>query len=299
MLNSIFELPNLPTQHHISDELQVSPTAQPSQIRVIAYGGAQFRDEQVENGADIERFINKAPVVWIDVEGLGSVEVMQWLKDKFNLHPIHLNTALKVHLYPHYTPTTHYHVATYPQYQLTDTHTIENLTLLRGANFFLTLHDQPLAIIEQTRELIRHDEHAIQSKNVDYLEYVLATLATQTYTNLAEHYQTALQYFADNAYKENLPDYWQVVHQVQRLSYEFPWMMRDMVDDSADKPHWDAMDSLMSNLNERFTTLHQRAIALGQAYEQKIQVEQLLLLERMAGIIGLGFVVIFIALVVL
>lgn len=299
MLNSIFELPNLSTQHHISDELRVSPTAQPSQIRVIAYGGAQFRDEQVEDVADIEHFLNKAPVVWIDVERLGTLEVLQWLKDKFNLNPIHLNSTWQTHLYPHYKHTPHYHVATYPQYELTDTPTIKNLTLLRGANFFLTLHDQPLAIIEQTQELIRHDEHAIQSKNVDYLEYVLAKLAVQTYANLAEYYQTALQDFADNPYKENLPRYWQVVHQVQRLSYEFPWMTRDMVDDSADKNHWDALDTMMSNLNDRFTALHQRGIALGQAYDQKIQVEQLLLLQRIAGIIGLGFVAIFIALVVL
>ena len=292
MSKTIFELPRVTPHHHLPDEIHILPDAHPSKIWVLSYGGAQVRDEQVEHVEDIERFLNKAPVVWIDVEGLGTLEVLQWLQEQFNLHPIHLNTALFHNLYPSCAVSPHYHVASYPQYMLDSSSQIVNLVIYKGANFLLTLHDKNLAAIEQTRDFIRHNEQASQSKPPEYLEYVLATFALQTYTDLAEYYHHALQNVTENSRLGRQSEYWHIFYQVQRLSNEFPWITRDLPEGSPFKPYWDAVNEQMSNLHDSFYALEQWTKILSETYHQKIEARQLLFLQIIAGLLAILLILI-------
>ena len=292
MPNSIFELPPVTLHQHLPDELRIPPNAQPSQIRVLAYGGAQVRDERVENVEDIEHFLNKAPVVWIDVEGLGTLEVLQWLIDKFDIHPAHLYSSLPLNFYPSYTSANHYQFAIYPQYYLGDIQRVENLVIFRGVNFFLTLHDKPITGVSESREIILKDKYTSQQKGMEYLQYLLTLFTVRTYENLVENYRKELQRFADNPRPTLLPEFWRAYQQVQHFDNKFPWLILPRIPEEKQnkemQPYWD-------DIVDRYDIVRQQTIVmlvewsklLLQISEQNIRARQLLFLQIIAGLLGM------------
>ena len=87
--------------------LHPPPEASPSEVSVLAFGPAGHEEVRLPARADLTRLpalLEKWPVTWVNVEGLGDAEVLAELGRIFNLHHLALEDVLHPHQRPKAEP---------------------------------------------------------------------------------------------------------------------------------------------------------------------------------------------------
>src|SRR5262245_25598114 len=65
------------------ETLIADPDARPSRLQVLAYGPESFTEQTLKNPQQVRTFLYEWPVTWLNVDGLGDVEVIKELGDIF------------------------------------------------------------------------------------------------------------------------------------------------------------------------------------------------------------------------
>jgi hypothetical protein len=80
--------------------LIADPLAQSPRINVIAFGADDLHEEQNVEAGQIGALVDRYPVTWVDVQGLGDVNVICALGEVFGLHRLALEDVVNVHQRP-------------------------------------------------------------------------------------------------------------------------------------------------------------------------------------------------------
>ena len=76
--------------------LKVDPDAHPSSMHVMSYGPDQLDEYDSALSEHVEEAAGKLPVTWINVVGLGNVEVLGFLRDRFGLHDLAMEDVVNI-----------------------------------------------------------------------------------------------------------------------------------------------------------------------------------------------------------
>jgi len=73
-------------------EISTNPAAAPTTMRLFAYNASSFEETVLENVSQLKEYLSPGrwPVVWLDVDGLGSVEKLQEIGEAAGLHRLSL-----------------------------------------------------------------------------------------------------------------------------------------------------------------------------------------------------------------
>ena len=63
-------------------------------IKVIEYNNDQIEEKEMTSIADLTENRDKSTVTWVNIEGLHSVDLIEDLGKRFNLHPLVLEDVL-------------------------------------------------------------------------------------------------------------------------------------------------------------------------------------------------------------
>ncbi|MEJ2420992.1 MAG: CorA family divalent cation transporter [Acidobacteriota bacterium] len=77
--------------------ISVDPEAPKPVIRVIAYGPDQIEESQIDDLDAVQAFMDRHPVTWVNVDGLGDAGVLSSLAARFNLHKLAMEDVVNVH----------------------------------------------------------------------------------------------------------------------------------------------------------------------------------------------------------
>src|SRR3982751_1354007 len=69
-------------------------------INVIAYSPDDLSETEIRDPGELVPLLKKWPMVWINVDGLGSTEVIAGLGDIFGLHVLALEDVVNLHQRP-------------------------------------------------------------------------------------------------------------------------------------------------------------------------------------------------------
>jgi magnesium transporter len=168
--------------------LTVEPDAQPTTIRVMAYDKDRVVDQKIDDPAALKEFIDKWPVVWVDVVGLGTEDKLRAIADIFQMHPLALEDVVHVH---QRAKVDAYENALYIVVRIPDEsheHICEQFSLFLGKNFLVTFQEQPGDAFELVRTgLGLKESMARQSGHPDYLAYRLIDAAVDAYFPMLEN----------------------------------------------------------------------------------------------------------------
>jgi magnesium transporter len=153
--------------------LTASPQSYPTQLLLMAYGPEGFIEHECKDPEEINKFLSVWPVVWINVVGLGNLDIIEKIGTMFDLDRLLLEDTLdtghrpKVEFYDNYVFTIIRGGLFGDQYES------EQLSLFLKKNVVIVFEEKPGTSFSQVRERIRRGTGKIRSSGTDYLYYAL------------------------------------------------------------------------------------------------------------------------------
>ena len=232
----------------------------------MAYDKNRVVEQKVEDPRELRELVGKWPVVWIDVVGLGSEEMLRGIAEVFQIHPLALEDVVHVH---QRAKVDAYENGLYIVVQIPDeSHEkiCEQFSLFLGKNFLVTFQERPGDSFDLVRSGLRLRESvARQGAQSDYLAYRLIDAAVDAYFPLLEKIGDHLDKLDDPAAIARTREGFSELHEVRRellMLRRAVWPLRD------------AISSLRSDITP-FVTDETR-IYLRDCYDHAVQLIDLL-----------------------
>jgi magnesium transporter len=204
--------PGSPPGTLVADPHSPHPT-----IRIFAYGPDDLVEQEVNDLQQVQDFLDKWPVLWVDVEGLGHVETIRELGEMFSLHRLALEDVLNVHQRPKVESYGDYHFIVTRMARLNEHVDTEQLTLFLGENFVLTFQEgQPGDCLDAIRQRIRQKRGRIRDAGLDYLAYALLDAVVDGYFPILEEYGERLETLEDEIVTHPSSNTVARIHEIRR-----------------------------------------------------------------------------------
>jgi magnesium transporter len=232
--------------------LSVHPDWPRPKIRVLAYGPGDHVERGIDDPAELPALLERWPVTWIDVVGLGDAEVLEKLGSLFGLHRlaledvVHTDQRAKVEEFESLLFVVG-RMASWP-----DPATTEQVSLFCGSNFVLTFQEREGDCFERIRERVRSGKRKIRSSGSDYLVYALLDAIIDSYFPVVERLGEQLEALEDRVVDNPDQD---TVAVIQEIKSTLVTLRRTAL------PHRDLIDELLrpeSDLVEESTLVYLR-----------------------------------------
>jgi magnesium transporter len=181
--------------------LNIEADAPPPTIVLIDYQGEQATRLQVDSPEACAPYLETRSVSWVDVQGLGSEDVLQRLGQVFELHPLVLEDIVNVPQRPK--------VEEYDDQLLIITRMVmpeedeegfftEQVSFVLGRHYLLTVQEEPeLDTFPPVRDRIRLARGTIRDRGADYLAYALLDTIVDGFFPVLEDYGERLEELED------------------------------------------------------------------------------------------------------
>jgi len=182
--------------------LILAPGALLPVIDVMAYGPGECVERRIDNPRELKELKDRYPVLWVNVDGLGSGQVIFEIGRLFDLHPLaledvgHRHQRAKVEEFPQQT----FIVARAVEYaERLDT---QQVSFFLGANYVISFQERPRPRrVEPIRERIRRETTKLRASGADYLIYSLVDAVMDGYFPVLEKYAERLEELEDRIVK--------------------------------------------------------------------------------------------------
>ncbi len=169
---------------HLVDGKAVAPV-----VHLIEFDGEHISERKIADPRELAACANNGKVKWINIDGLGDVEVVKAIGEIFNLHPLALEDAMNVGQRPK--------TETFPNYLFMVAQMVyhdkisnicgEQVSMFLGGNFLITIQEEgEYDVFNPVRERIRSGHGAIRKSKADYLAYALLD-------SIIDHYYPVLE----------------------------------------------------------------------------------------------------------
>jgi magnesium transporter len=159
----------------------------PARITAIHYSAEHYTEEQV---TDLEAYLKAVPhegVLWLNVDGLGDVHILERLGDYFDLHPLCLEDVLNIPQRPKLESYETYEFLVFRVALLQSvTELTEQVSLFLGTSHVLTFQERQSNVFEPVLERLRQSHGMLRHSGADHLAYALLDAAIDGFFPLLE-----------------------------------------------------------------------------------------------------------------
>ncbi|MEX2140895.1 MAG: magnesium/cobalt transporter CorA [Pirellulales bacterium] len=250
----------------------VSPDARPPILTVFAYNGERCVEVQPKSVAEIREHLDKYPVTWVNVDGLGDKQVIEDLGKLFRLHPLALEDVVNTHQRPKVDQYEGNLFIVMRMMQRNDVLAEEQVSIFVGKNFVLTFQENlPGDSFGPVRQRLRTGG-PLTGKGADYLAYRLIDAILDSFFPLLEQYGELLETLEEAVLARADVD---TLLRVHAIRHDLLALRR------AIWPARDAINSLLRDPNALIQS--ETRLFLRDAYDHTIQLMDLLETFRELG----------------
>ena len=204
-------------------------------ITLIEYDRAHLEERVIEDREELVSHLDNQRLTWINIDGLGDIEILRTLGAQFNLHPLALEDVLDTAQRPK--------VEQYDNYLFIVAHMLyldrgkvmcgEQVSMFLGKHFLITLQEEAeFDVFEPVRARIRAGNGVIRKMGPDYLAYALLDSIVDHYYPVLEDVGTKIDLIEDNLVElpatspvGELHGHKRALSQIRR----YIWPVRDLV----------------------------------------------------------------------
>jgi len=196
--------------------LVADPQAPSPVIRVIAYAQDAVHEELVGDVSQIDRYLGRYPVTWVNVDGLGDAAIIRKLGDIFGIHRLALEDVINVHQRAKMEQYEKHLFIVGRMVEMGDRVETEQMSLFLGKNYVLTFQERVGDCFDPVRERIRKSGVRVRSAGPDYLAYALIDAFIDNYFPVLEKYGERLESIEDDVLSRPEPQLVSRMHEVKR-----------------------------------------------------------------------------------
>ena len=204
----------------------------PKTIRVIHFTADAVEEIEVPSARDVARYRDKEGVTWINLDGLGNVEMIRELGELFGLHPLALEDALTVHQRPKVDDfENHLFIVLRMLHFEADVET-EQVSIFLGRHFVVTVQEHPGDCLDPVRQRLRKATGQIQHQGADYLMYSITDAVIDNYFPFLEQMGEIVEQLEDEVVERPSRRILGRVHSVKRHLLDVRraiWPLRDAI----------------------------------------------------------------------
>jgi len=185
-LSSVAKKAGLPpgTLIHVGETRETETT-----ISVIDYNLEKMEETTIDSVEQILPYLEKETITWINIEGLGNIELIEGLGKHFGIHPLVLEDILNTHQRPKLEEYDDYLYLvlkglTLAPGALAIEH--EQISLLLMDRFVFTFKEKRDDLFQPIRTRLRNSKGFFRSMGADYLAYVILDTIVDDYFALQD-----------------------------------------------------------------------------------------------------------------
>lgn len=216
--------------------LTVSPLSHPSQIFVIAYGPDGYVEQACRDVEEINRFVGVWPTVWVNVIGLGSIDIIEKVGNLFGLDRLLLEDVLDTTHRPKVEYYENYVFTIIKGGLITEQLESEQISLFLKKNVVIVFEEKPGSSFSQVRERIRRGTGKIRASGSDYLYYALLDEVIDKYFPILDKLNHQLAQIEEEIVVSNLQlrdkDTIQQIHNAKSdllMLHRIVWPVSDLI----------------------------------------------------------------------
>jgi magnesium transporter len=185
--------------------------SRPVRLDVISYDEAQITERKNISAGEALKPTTPTGVTWINIDGIHDTTVVEALGKQFSLHPLVLEDIITTGQRPKLEDYGDYLFVTIKMLSL-DSRTTEvvsdELSILFGPHFVLTIHETERDLFDPVRERLRKGSGRLRKSGSDYLAYALIDAVVDNYfvvfEHLGEHFEEMQNSIVQNPTPETL-----------------------------------------------------------------------------------------------
>lgn len=204
-------------------------------ITLIEYDRGHLEERTIADKEELLPHLDNQRVTWINIDGLGDIDVLRALGSRFNLHPLALEDVLATGQRPKVEQYDDYLFIIVQMLYLNDTKQMcgEQVSMFLGKNFLITLQEEgDFDVFEPVRARIRAANGAIRKLGADYLAYALLDSIVDHYYPVLESVGASIDAIEDNLVETPIQSPVGDLHQHKRTLTQirrFIWPVRDLI----------------------------------------------------------------------
>ncbi len=200
--------------------VETDPSAQKPEIRIFSFGPTELKEETLPGVSRVEPILQRRPITWINVTGLGDSRTIQEIGRLLKLHPLALEDVVNVHQQPkaEFYGESLFLVTRIPiPGPRLET---EQVSIFVGDDYVLTFQERSGDCFEPVRDRLRESRGNIRSEGPDYLAYTLLDSVVDAWFPIIEHYGDTLdeidRQITDNDAINTVPQLHAIRHELVR-----------------------------------------------------------------------------------
>lgn len=149
---------------------------EPPGLTVIRYSAEHWDEKEVKSLEEGLDTLDSRQIVWINVDGIHQPELFRPLEERLHIHPLMLEGILNVDQRPKLEDSDEAMLIVLkmvyddPETEILQ---VEQVSLLMGKNWLISLQEKPGDVFDPIRQRIRQGKGRIRKMTVDYLLYAL------------------------------------------------------------------------------------------------------------------------------
>lgn len=195
--------------------LIADPTAPHPNVRVLAYGPDALEESEVESVGELRSLLGRWPVTWVNVDGLGNVELLREIGELFGLHRLALEDVVNVYQRPKVEDYgEHLFLVTRMPRPEAAVET-EQVSMFLGRDFLLTFQERAGDLFEPVRQRLRQSTGQIRAAGPDYLAYALLDACVDGFFPVLERYGERMETLQQRAMETPGPELVPHIHELR------------------------------------------------------------------------------------
>jgi len=204
-------------------------------ISYMDYDEKTFEEKQVNTIEECFPLKETSTVSWINVDGLHEIEVIKKLGEHFNIHPLTQEDVVHVGQRPKYEEFENSLFIVFQMLSFDEESqriASEQVSLILGQNYVLSLQERPGDCFEVIRDRIRESKGRIRKMGADYLAYILIDAVVDNYFLVLEKMSEKIELLQEGTLASPDAEKLQQIHFLRRELIHLRksvWPMRELV----------------------------------------------------------------------
>lgn len=205
-------------------------------IRVWIYNDEELIEKELQTIDECQALKNQPGMkLWINVDGLDRIEVIEKLGSCFKIHPLTLEDILNAGQRPKMEDYDSY-IYTVLKMMLLDAENeeivIDQVSIIIGPNYILSFQEREGDVFDLLRERLKNPASRLRKSGVDYLAYGLIDAVIDNYFLILEHFGEKIEDLEDELVRDPDPDTLKIIQKYRRdmiLLRKSVWPLRELI----------------------------------------------------------------------